>query len=566
MNISSTTSKIKVLVMTISLFCFSLTANSFSPLDPFLWPDPNFKPKLDLVKFKHFKKPKGAMPSDEQLYKSISVNSSPAKRKFKIISDTLEMNKRFKVLNQFPDFTLDLIIRDSKALPINQSVLSSNNIYWDVQFGQGESWLDDFGNTRSSLPFALVQKNQNCVHNGVMVFDFDYEGQVSNILYQIASETCPYFKFDAIGILKPDRTSNLEMDESLYKRLSNNSSIIIKSINKLDEKKNFGSPKEVKPEHLSVYGFFDGQDHNRSLCKTRSGNYPYCSEMLLPSFSLSKSLVASLSLALLEREFPDVKNANIQDYVPACKQKKWNEVKFVHALNMATGQYFNKKWYSEDWYLSDKGFSLNFRHKDRIKFACSIFSKKSPPGMKLSYHSSDTYILGVALNNFYKTKKGDASDIYRDLILPFWKELELSQATYEIRRSIDNIRQPYMEYGMFLKSDDVVKLGAFLLSEVELTQTGILADALQANSKRRGLVAIDNILYYNNGFWAKKFKGSNLGCTKDVWIPFMSGFGGITVALMPNKTLYYYFSDDQDFAWDRAVIASNKISPFCPSS
>ena len=70
----------------------------------------------------------------------------------------------------------------------------------------------------------------------------------------------------------------------------------------------------------------------------------------------------------------------------------------------------------------------------------------------------------------------------------------------------------------------------------------------------------------NNGFWAKKFKGSNLGCTKDVWIPFMSGFGGITVALMPNKTLYYYFSDDQDFAWDRAVIASNKISPFCPSS
>ena len=66
MNISSTASKIKVLVMSISLFCFSLTANSFSPLDPFLWPDPNFKPKLDLVKFKHFKKPKGAMPSDEQ--------------------------------------------------------------------------------------------------------------------------------------------------------------------------------------------------------------------------------------------------------------------------------------------------------------------------------------------------------------------------------------------------------------------------------------------------------------------------------------------------------------------
>jgi hypothetical protein len=272
-----------------------------------------------------------------------------------------------------------------------------------------------------------------------------------------------------------------------------------------------------------------------------------------------------MSLALLEKDYPNVMNENIQDHVPACKQRKWKDVRFKHALNMATGHYFDKKWYSEDWYLNNKGFSLNYTHKDRIKFACSVFSKKSPPGIKLSYHSSDTYILGVGLNNFYKSKNGDNADIYRDLILPLWKQLNLSQATYEIRRSIDSIRQPYMEYGMFMTADDVQKIGAFFMAQNELTEKGVLADALQSNANQRGLSAIENILYYNNGFWAKKFKGSELKCAEDVWIPFMSGFGGITVAFMPNQTMYYYFSDNQEYSWDRAVNASNRISPFCKS-
>ncbi len=549
------------------LSLFSLNAFTFSPLDPLLWPDPSFKQKLELVKFKHFKKPRGAIAGENQFAKRIVFSSSPLERKFKISLDNLEMNKNYKVLSIFPEFTLDILIKGSKAFPVNQSVRSTSNLYWDIQFGSGQSWIDELGNTRSSIPFALVQKNQNCVHNGVMVFDFDFEGQISNIVYQIASETCSYFKFDLIGLLKADRVTDFDFSQKDFTTYENfqNSEYPISSINKLEEKKNFGSQKEVTPEHLTIYGFFDGATHNRSLCKTRSGNYPYCRGMLLPSFSLAKSVVASMSLALLEKDYPNIMNESIQEYVPTCRQKKWKGVQFKHALNMATGHYFDKKWYSEDWYLNNKGFSLNFTHKDRIKFACSVFSKKSDPGIKLSYHSSDTYILSVALNNFYKSKNGNNSDIYRDLLLPFWKELGLSQAVYEVRRSIDSVKQPYMEYGMFFVADDVLKIGSFLLQKNDLTQNGVLADALQINNKG-GLTAIENILFYNNGFWAKKFSGTSLNCSEDVWIPFMSGFGGITVALMPNNTLYYYFSDNQEFSWDRAVKASNKMKPFCKTS
>ncbi len=43
----------------------------------------------------------------------------------------------------------------------------------------------------------------------------------------------------------------------------------------------------------------------------------------------------------------------------------------------------------------------------------------------------------------------------------------------------------------------------------------------------------------------------------------MSGFGGITYALLPNGMTYYYFSDGYTFAWESAVIAANQIKPFC---
>tara|TARA_B100001939_G_scaffold347068_1_gene367570 strand:- start:5186 stop:5527 length:342 start_codon:yes stop_codon:yes gene_type:complete len=67
---------------------------------------------------------------------------------------------------------------------------------------------------------------------------------------------------------------------------------------------------------------------------------------------------------------------------------------------------------------------------------------------------------------------------------------------------------------------------------------------------------------YRNGFWlwnATKM----LGCRDETWIPFLSGYGGITLALLPNGTAYYYFSDNHNFAWGRAAIESDKIRPLC---
>ena len=69
-------------------------------------------------------------------------------------------------------------------------------------------------------------------------------------------------------------------------------------------------------------------------------------------------------------------------------------------------------------------------------------------------------------------------------------------------------------------------------------------------------------LNYQNGFWAADAKAW-IGCSQDTWVPFMSGFGGITVALLPNDTVYYAFTDSDVLEWADAAAESNKIRSYC---
>lgn len=55
----------------------------------------------------------------------------------------------------------------------------------------------DGGMSRAALLFALIETNANCTHNGVLTFLFDERGNVSEVTWQIASETCAYLQFDA---------------------------------------------------------------------------------------------------------------------------------------------------------------------------------------------------------------------------------------------------------------------------------------------------------------------------------------------------------------------------------
>ena len=122
---------------------------------------------------------------------------------------------------------------------------------------------------------------------------------------------------------------------------------------------------------------------------------------------------------------------------------------------------------------------------------------------------------------------------------------------------------------MFWTQDDIAKVAKLLAADhgvaggQQVLHPGLLDASLQRDPADRGLTTSGTTPFkYNNGFWALDFDASDdPAYTSPFWVPFMSGYGGITVTLMPNGSSYYVFSDNNEFAWSATVKESNKLAP-----
>ena len=185
------------------------------------------------------------------------------------------------------------------------------------------------------------------------------------------------------------------------------------------------------------------------------------------------------------------------------------------------------------------------------------------------YHTTDSYLVGTVLNAFWRSKKGPAAEYYQDLLADgLWPALGLSPVLAVPRRTYDRTRQPFTGYGLTLHRDDIVKIAMFLeeadgrIGNSQMLDRGLLEAALQRDPERRGLQAGGADIRYNLGLWAWNAQHV-LGCGSPTWIPFMSGYGGIVVAMPPNGMIYYYVSDGGVFRWALAAAEMNRIRPFC---
>ena len=117
----------------------------------------------------------------------------------------------------------------------------------------------------------------------------------------------------------------------------------------------------------------------------------------------------------------------------------------------------------------------------------------------------------------------------------------------------------------------MVKIGEFLnknnasIGGVQLLDSTLYNEAMQRTGNH-GLTAGAANYKYLHGFWAWDAGSADSGaavCPKAKWIPFMSGFGGIGLVLLPNNMVYYYVSDNHEYAFKNAVVELNKIRSIC---
>jgi hypothetical protein len=479
-----------------------------------------------------------------------------------------------------PEFDFEFVQNGSHLIPAAQGLDYTGHPFWNYIIGPGRVWKEnsDNGYSRASFPFALVQRNANCTHNGVMTFLFNNSG-VSKVRYQITQETCFYYKVNMWGQLDATYSSYSISDAATLK--ANHATevgnrLLTKPIADLAadypgsgvDINVFGSG--ITPAHMTYYGVVINGTNYVSGCTTRYGNYAFCENLRAPSYSTAKTAFAGIALMRLGQKYgTGVSNLLIKDYVPEYSVGNWNSVTFNHTIDMATGNYRLAGYMSDEGGSYMETFFLAEPYTDKINAAFN-FPNKTSPGTTWVYHSSDTFIVTRAMNNYLQTQEGSGADIFNMVNNEVFTPIKLSAGISTVRTDNATTGAPFGGYGLFWTRDDIAKVVKLLNNDngyangTQALHPGMLDDSMQKNPNDRGMTTSGTTAFkYNNGFWAKDFKPAD-GYSCTFWTPFMSGYGGITVVMMPNGATYYYFSDNDEFSWYNAVHEANKLSPHCP--
>mgnify|MGYP000042640047 CR=1 FL=1 len=482
-----------------------------------------------------------------------------------------------------PHISFDFVQSGQAIIPTKQQLQISEHPHWDYFIGIGEIWREiaDGDKARISLPFALVEKNQNCLHNGAITFLIDNDGKTSNFYYQISSETCLYYKVDMWGKGKVDYSEKpIANSQNVIKnhQLAQQDIITTKPLSDLKKQyptlaiEQLALANTIKQADMSSFGIMLNGDHYISGCMTRYGAYPFCSQMVMPSYSTAKSIFAGLAMFYLADKHSDVFQQQVSDWVEECQGEQWQGVTFGHLLNMSTGNYQNIGHSADEGAEHSQIFFKAKSHQDKINYSCQYFSHKSQPGTTFVYHTSDTYLLGSALNNYLNAQQKNNGaqervNIFQQVFVDvLWPQLNLSATAYSSRRTTGSQQQPFAGYGLFFTQDDIAKLIRFLMMEQSgkssLLDNKALSPALQRHPSADDMTTQYEFIHYNNGFW-KQNVSKLLSCEKDTWLPYMLGYGGIGIVLASSNIQYYYVSDSDQYIWRDAIKELDKISPLC---
>ncbi|MEO8459349.1 MAG: serine hydrolase [Dokdonella sp.] len=484
----------------------------------------------------------------------------------------------------FPqDFDFEFVQHGDALIPVRRGPIPGKHAWWEFVLEPGKVWDEagDKGYTRAAIPFALVQKNANCTHNGVLMILFRDDGVLANAAVQISSETCQYLQFDLWGSLKASYTPQSVADRAgivsryeseVANRLPTRPLSALSEIKVIDLANLAIGDASASTRHGVVFKGI----HYVSSCSTRHGDYPYCDVLDVPSFSVAKSVVASIGLMRMEKLTPGIKDRKVGDVVLAsgCRREDWRDVTLVNLLDMATGHYNDPAYMVDEDSADVVRFFRPVENNYKLAFACEVYPRKQAPGQRWVYHTADTYLLGVALQTLLRAQPDHVrGDVFNDVVdADIYAPLKLSPTIRVTRRSYDSAAQPFFGWGLTMHADDMAKLANFLnvdrgrIDGKPMLDQTMLDAAMQRDPEHGDLQAAHLESYrYQHGFWARNLQ-KELGCDKPTWVPFMSGFGGINVVMFPNGATWYNIADDGKLTsinFAKPAIEIAKLGGYC---
>jgi Beta-lactamase len=296
-------------------------------------------------------------------------------------------------------------------------------------------------------------------------------------------------------------------------------------------------------------------------------------------FSVTKSLGAAVALLRLAHTYGDqVFDLKITDYVTvSAPHDGWARVTFADVLNMATGLGDHAPRRDLDAPFADEGPNvLAFLQAPtaKRKLAMAFRAGQYPwgPGEVLRYNSTQTFVLAAAMDHFLKRQRGPQAQLWDMVVAEVLQPLGIFHVPMLHTHEPEGGRGiPHLLHGLYPTVDDVAKLttllqqggrhqGQQLLSAAKLAEALDTTDARGLPSGQRNRFGEGR---YHLSFWSVPYR-TTAGCRFQ--IPYMLGYGGNIVVLLPNGVSAFRFADGFHFDLESMVLAGEAVRPFpCPA-
>jgi hypothetical protein len=482
----------------------------------------------------------------------------------------------------FPGQELAFVQDGRDLVPVRRGLVEQPFAAWGAEWSYilepGHIWRGSGTYALASLPITLVPRLTNCAYNGILAFTFDGQA-VSDVWAQLTSETFLGHPIDVAvrmtatyrpgGIVDAAQVRADHADE-VAQRFPTRPLAQLALDHPGVDLTAFG--RNIRD--LSVYGFVAGGVNYVSDCPTRHGRYPYCDVMRLPSFSTAKSAFAGVAFLRLGQKYgPGVAELLLRQQLPelrtaaAGQYPGWEAVTIENVLDLASGHYGEESTYDDpaSERLGD-GSSAEAMVRGTLELPAL-----APPGTRFFYRSIETFMAVRAMQSFLRSREGPQADLFDFVVNEVYRPLYVGPGFWSSLRTPDSERQAYGATGLWWSVDDVAKVATLLqnggrVAGQRLLEPAMLADTLFENPRDRGLEQFDRPLTrYNNGFWGDLWgpgtRHPDFAC--NFWTSKMGGYGGIEIWLLPNGTVYYYFSDADTWYAEAAVAEADRIVPFC---
>ena len=123
--------------------------------------------------------PRVTGPAANRFEGRLSLSMQPAGSRMDVIKDLFNRAGDTRLrLNDLPGINIQLVQDGNTLIPVDRARQAGGHPAWEWVLEAGQVWDEpgDNGWSRASLPFALVQRNANCTHNGLLTFLFKTDG------------------------------------------------------------------------------------------------------------------------------------------------------------------------------------------------------------------------------------------------------------------------------------------------------------------------------------------------------------------------------------------------------